>query len=228
MNDTTSNHGPLRAAIEVLIVAGVYGGIYFYSDLALRGPAAIAASVAAITVLLRLRNESWTTLGLRLPRSISSILLGLALVIATYAAVAASVVLATPLIEEWFGVKAQAPLEIDTLSRYLTLMAIAWTTAAIGEEMLFRGFLLNRLAETLRSGPFGWALAVIAQSILFGVAHAYQGTYGVFITGIVAFVFGVAYLIGRRNLLPLIFAHGLIDTVSLTALYYGVGPAAAG
>jgi membrane protease YdiL (CAAX protease family) len=36
-------------------------------------------------------------------------------------------------------------------------------------------------------------------------------------------VFGAIYVRSGRNLLPLILAHGLIETVALTLVYFGHG-----
>jgi membrane protease YdiL (CAAX protease family) len=105
------------------------------------------------------------------------------------------------------------------------MLAIAWTTAAVGEEILFRGYLIPRLERLFGGGGLAVTIAVVAQAGLFALAHSTQGPQGAIQAGIVALTFGVAFLATRRNLWALILAHGLIDTISLTALYAGHAPA---
>ncbi|WP_386068034.1 CPBP family intramembrane glutamic endopeptidase [Tahibacter sp. UC22_41] len=109
------------------------------------------------------------------------------------------------------------------LPMLLGLLAIAWSTAAFGEELLFRGFLLGRLRALLGGGPGFGIVAAFVQALLFGLAHAYQGPTGILVTGLIGLVFGLLYL-RLRVLWPLVIAHGLIDTVGLLALYAGVVP----
>jgi membrane protease YdiL (CAAX protease family) len=59
---------------------------------------------------------------------------------------------------------------------------------------------------------------------VFGLAHAYQGATGILVTGVLGLVFGLLYL-RSKSLWPLVIAHGLIDTLSLVALYAGKLPA---
>jgi membrane protease YdiL (CAAX protease family) len=103
------------------------------------------------------------------------------------------------------------------------LIPVGWGSAAIGEELLARGFLLHRL-----EGLSGTAPAVILQAAIFAGGHFYQDLAGVLNVFVLALVFGAVYLKAGRNLLPLILAHGTIDTVSITLLYQGYGELLAG
>lgn len=107
------------------------------------------------------------------------------------------------------------------LRAFVALLAAAWTTAALGEELLFRGFLLNELAELAGGGGAGWSAAAVLTSVLFGVGHFYQGPGGMLSTGVVGLVLAAAYLLSGRNLWVPVLGHGLLDTVSLTALFLG-------
>jgi membrane protease YdiL (CAAX protease family) len=104
------------------------------------------------------------------------------------------------------------------------LFPVTWGAAAFGEEMLFRGFMMTRLLAIIGSDGFAArALAVIGQAALFAAGHAYLGPRGVIAAGLLGVVFSTLYFRNGRNLWPLFIAHGLIDTVSLTLLYFGVG-----
>jgi len=96
------------------------------------------------------------------------------------------------------------------------LLPITWGSAAIGEEMLARGFLQHRL-----EGLFGTGIGIILQAAIFAAAHFYQGLVGVLNIFLLALVFGSIYIRSGRNLIPLIIAHGVIDTIGVTLLYLG-------
>ncbi|MEO1078748.1 MAG: type II CAAX endopeptidase family protein [Pseudomonadota bacterium] len=102
------------------------------------------------------------------------------------------------------------------LSMYLwMLIPVCWGSAAIGEELLVRGFLQHRL-----TGMTGRGTGVALQALIFAAAHFYQGLSGVIMVFVIGLVFGLVYQ-RSRNLLPLFLAHGLIDTFSITAIYLG-------
>jgi membrane protease YdiL (CAAX protease family) len=103
-------------------------------------------------------------------------------------------------------------------------LAISWTLAAFMEEMVFRGWLTARVAELTAPSTASWAIAIVATSVMFGVAHLYQGLSGVLATGISGLLFGVAYLASGRNLWCAIIAHGLTDTIGFVMIYLGVYP----
>jgi uncharacterized protein len=111
------------------------------------------------------------------------------------------------------------PGDLASLAFYLS---IAWTTAAIGEELLFRGFLLHRIEAAFARGSVGLALAILLQALVFGLAHLYLGPRGALTAGVAGLVFGVMFVATKRNLIALILAHGLIDTIGILALWSGV------
>jgi uncharacterized protein len=99
------------------------------------------------------------------------------------------------------------------------MLAVSWTTAAFGEEIVFRGFLLSRLAG-LDVSVENWLWIVLGlQALVFGLAHAYQGIGGVVVTALLGAVLGTLTIFADGNLWPAIFVHGLINTVSLGAIY---------
>lgn len=79
-------------------------------------------------------------------------------------------------------------------------------TAGICEELLFRGFVMWAFAQVL---PAYW-MAAVAQALLFGLAHSYQGPRGVYMTTMVgAFLAGVVWVSG--SLWPAMLVHALLD-----------------
>jgi hypothetical protein len=107
-----------------------------------------------------------------------------------------------------------------------TLLAIAgaWTLAAFGEEMVYRGYLMNRVADLLNRGRGAWVVSLIVVHVGFGLAHAYQGITGVIDEGLAGLLFGVIYLRNGRNLAVPIIAHGLGDTIDFMLIFLGKYP----
>ncbi|OOW62992.1 CAAX protease [Xanthomonas campestris pv. leeana] len=103
----------------------------------------------------------------------------------------------------------------------MQLIGYAWISAAIGEELVFRAFLMHQLEALFDRVGLGRIGAAVAGGVVFGAMHASQGVSGVLLTGLVGAVFGYAYLRSNRNLLALILAHGLVDTWGVTTLYLG-------
>ncbi len=101
----------------------------------------------------------------------------------------------------------------------LWISLVAWGTAAFGEELLWRGFLIDRLLR-LKGLSGKVTLIVVIQAIIFAFPHLYQGWGGVFVTGAVGLLLGWLRMRNRGNLWVLIIAHGLVDTIMLTAGYY--------
>jgi membrane protease YdiL (CAAX protease family) len=106
---------------------------------------------------------------------------------------------------------------------YLVLLIpVSWGSAAFGEELICRGFILRRLCDALGGGRGAQLGAVLGQAALFGCAHAYLGPRGMLNAGALGLLAGLCYLMNGRNLWPLILAHGLVDTVGMTVLFLGL------
>jgi membrane protease YdiL (CAAX protease family) len=91
------------------------------------------------------------------------------------------------------------------LLEYLPYSALA-ITAGVCEEFVYRGF---AIAAFSKGGLPLW-LVVILSSVLFGLAHAYQGRGGIVSTG----MFGVLLAIGRLgfgSLVPVMMWHAGLD-----------------
>ncbi|MGF7146425.1 hypothetical protein FHS96_000034 [Sphingomonas zeicaulis] len=103
----------------------------------------------------------------------------------------------------------------------LKLLGLALTSAAFGEEILFRGFLLYQLSELLGTSARSRWIAILLGGALFGLGHFIQGANGIITTGLVGVVFGWAWFRSGRNLWAMILAHALIDSFGIGMLYLG-------
>lgn len=100
----------------------------------------------------------------------------------------------------------------------LWIVGVAWFAAGFGEEVLYRGFVMDRLERLagLRGRP--WAVLVI-QALLFGLPHAYQGAGGMMVTAMVGLLLGHIRNRMGGNLWAAILAHAAVDTVMMGLAY---------
>jgi membrane protease YdiL (CAAX protease family) len=196
--------GPTTATGNSVAAAGLFGGL-------------------VLVLLFRwLKGDAWSSLGLGRPESWRRTLL---------LAVAATAVLK---VAGLFALNVLTPLlggETPDLSRFAALkgnlpmllgtLASVWITAAFIEEVIYRGFLMGRLARIFGGSRGAWLAALALSSVLFGLLHVYQGLPGVIVTGFMGFLLGGVYLLAGRNLWVVILAHGLTNTISLLLVYYG-------
>jgi membrane protease YdiL (CAAX protease family) len=103
-------------------------------------------------------------------------------------------------------------------------IVLAWVLAAFGEETVWRGYLMNRFAEIFGRSPIGWIAAAILVTLLFGVAHFFQGPTGIIENVIDGAILAGVYFATGRNLWPPIIAHGIQDTIDVLLIYLGQYP----
>jgi membrane protease YdiL (CAAX protease family) len=178
----------------------------------------ISGFIAAWAVV-RLRGEGLASLGLRWPDSWTR---ATAVGVALYAVNWSLATYVVSSIATWIP-----PVQRPSFLAYIrgnevglaTWLAIGWLVGGLCEETLFRGFLLRRVASLLGENAMAWACAIVAQAVLFGMLHLYAGTLAFVSAAIFGAAQGVFYLVGRRNLLPLIAVHGIWNTVGIYSVY---------
>lgn len=173
-------------------------------------------------ISVRLREGSWTAMGLRWPVSWRRTIL---FALATAALRILLSALVVEPITARFWPPAIAPSGTDEITGHamiaLRWLGIVWTFAAFGEEIAYRGYLLNRAADVGgRSRTAYWA-GVLVVAVLFGYGHYYKGPSGIVDSGMAGLLLGAAYVLSGRNLWVCILAHGFIDTFGVTAAYCG-------
>ena len=171
---------------------------------------------------MRLRNGRFSAIGFRRPDSWLRIL-AIAL-----AAAALRIVLGDFVVDPLTALiwpPALAPAGVESIAgnarMALLYLGIVWTFAAFGEEIGYRGYLLNRAADAGGRTRAAWGIAVVLVSALFGFGHYYKGPAGIVDSGVAGLVLGVTYLISGRNLWAAVLAHGFIDSFGVAGLYFG-------
>jgi uncharacterized protein len=208
------------SALEVLLGGAIVIGHNVFHVVPNEVP--ILVVLALVSMRLRCAGWAWSSLGFRRPESWIRILMIAA------AAAALRIVLADYVIDPMtahFWPPAKAPSLAQGLTgnlrMVLTYLPVIWGSAAFGEEIGYRGYLLNRAAEAGGGGTRASWAAVILVSVLFGYGHYYKGPSGIVSSGVAGLILGGAYLLSGRNLWTSILAHGMIDTFGLVALYFG-------
>lgn len=230
--ETAGARSPRRAALLDVLVIVIAGAALLMTPppdagaviAQLMVPLRMLGLCLLATFLLRRRGLTWAAVGVRRPASrwrVAGLVVAGYVTLAVFSGLLMAFVL--PALGQRADSSAAAFASIEgQVWKYVSWLLVAWTSAAIGEELLFRGFLQSRL-----EGAFGgsrWALvaALIVQAVLFGFAHGYQGLGGVVLTASAGLVLGGVRLAGRGNLVACMLLHALIDTVSLTAVFLGV------
>jgi len=174
-------------------------------------------------LLLRLRGRSWRDLGLHTPENWNkTLLLGVGGGLLYFS-------LATwgigPLTQNLF--EAEKDLSafdsmVGNLPMLLVWLAASWTLAAFGEEMLYRGYLQNRVEALIPNASFKFIIGALANALLFGLAHAYQGWTGAATSVLFGLVLSAIYYLGGRSLGACILFHGVFNTPGLILIYLGL------
>jgi len=173
-------------------------------------------------VSFRWRNGGWAAMGFRRPASWTRIV-SIALAAATLRIMLGDFVIDPLTAQFWPPAIAPAGSEsiAGDMGTALLYLGLVWTFAAFGEEIGYRGYLLNRAADVGKRSTTAYWIAVVVTAILFGYGHYYKGPSGIVDSGVAGLILGAAYLVSGRNLWTTILAHGFIDTFGVVALYFG-------
>ncbi|HST30974.1 MAG TPA: type II CAAX endopeptidase family protein [Chthoniobacterales bacterium] len=176
-------------------------------------------------ISIRLRGQRWKDVGLQFDQPLLKLLVfGIVVGIAMEAL---ELFVTQPLLTKILG---QGP-DLHELQRLigntqLLILGIvlAWLLAAFGEELVYRGYLTNRLAELFGASKAGWIAAAVLITLLFGLAHFPQGPTGIIENVIDGAILAAIYFATGRNLWAPIIAHGIQDTVDVLLIYLGKYP----
>jgi len=173
-------------------------------------------------ISFRLRDGTWSAMGLRWPVPWRrTVLIALA---AAVTRILLGAVVVDPLTAR-FWPPAAGPSGFNEIAGHplvaLRWLGLVWTFAALGEEISYRGYLLNRAADTLGRSKVAYWIAALLAAVLFGYGHYYKGPAGIVDSGMAGLVLAAAYFLSKRNLWVCILAHGFIDTFGVVGLYFG-------
>lgn len=222
----------VRAAIELacVIAFGLVSKLILDPYLwKFSGPISLIITLGLLTVYMRSRGERWSRIGLQPVPGLRAKLLILPKILLTIVAI-----LGTGMLMHWLGdllgwwsmdqpmsgIEQRYDSVQGNLLVYLLWIGLSWLSGGFAEEMVFRGFLITWAARVFAGSRASPLIAVLFAALIFAAGHFYyQGIRGALVTGCIGLALGLLYLLFKRNLWPLIFAHALVNSLAFTALY---------
>ncbi len=177
---------------------------------------------------LRVRGQSWAHFGLslRFPGwrgMVRTVLWSVVVLIAALAAfIAGSMLMANVATGQQNADMSGYNYLRGNLPLLLLALPAVWFVSSFGEEVLYRGFLITRLAEMGGGGKAALRIALVISAVVFGLAHFDWGIVGIVQTTLMGLALAIAYIVSKRNLWTLILAHAYMDTVLFVQMYMGV------
>ena len=181
-----------------------------------------------IWICLRVRGQTWRHIGLTFRLSSRAVVRSIVQSIVVLVSALAAFVAGSMVSVNFAAAPESADLSgYDYLQGNLPMLLVAlgavYVVSSFGEEVVYRGFLMTRLAEIGRPTRAAWAGALVVSAIVFGLAHFDWGVVGIIQTTFMGLALAASYLLVKRNLWVLILAHAFIDTPLLVQVYLGPG-----
>ncbi|MGC1450668.1 MAG: CPBP family glutamic-type intramembrane protease [Candidatus Sulfotelmatobacter sp.] len=174
---------------------------------------------------LRLRGMRWKDVGFARPRSWGkAFLVG---VVFGVSMEAMELLVTQPLLTRWLGKMPDLSDFADmagNLKMFLFWVVLVWVLGALGEEIDYRAYLMNRVAGVFRDTKPAWVVSLILVSVVFGWGHLDQGATGMVENVWNGLLLGALYLACGRNLAVPVIAHAVGDTLDFLLIYLGKYP----
>lgn len=219
------------ALIDLAIVFAATAGAYFLENglrdagvirlpEATNGLLGVAASVIAALTLVVIRRQPLSDLGFRRLRRLWTLPIWAFGMLAAFLVVQNGSIL---VLRNYIDIPSPELSRYDFLYQnapaLLFMLAIVWMTASLPEELVYRGFVFDRLSRIFGFGPLGTVPVILLSAAFFGAVHFHAGVGGMLITGTMGFVWGVMYALTGRNLWPLILGHYFTDAFGVISLF---------
>ena len=182
----------IELALVVLIVAAFAAGVLPVTE--------VPALLILGWVSLRRRGLRWSSVGLRRPENTRRAALLIAAGVA-YAII--SLYTLDPLLDRLTGHPADLSEFADVrgnASMLVFWLLLSWLLGAFGEELAYRGYILNRISDLLPQRAAAPSIAILGSGLLFGVSHISQGLSGVISNFLGGLVYGILYVSAGWNL----------------------------
>lgn len=188
--------------------------------------AANAAMLALVWLGLRLRGQKIDHLGLPTKFAGMKVLAwGFAKSMLVFVVTTAAFILGAIVMMNVAGAPQQADVSgydflRGNLGLFLVSLASIYFFSSFGEEVVYRGFLINRLEDLFGGGRKAVVAAVIVSSLVFGLAHFGWGVTGMVQTTFMGLALAMSFIMLKRNLWILVAAHAYMDSALIWPLYF--------
>jgi membrane protease YdiL (CAAX protease family) len=203
----------LGAALEILLFFAVAMSTF---QLGIIIPILVVLAIGS----LKVRKLKYSDIGLnKTDFNLMKIILGLALAFFYFALFH---YLIDPVLSKHMDSNLPKVFDIKgNIPQLIISLIVSWTIAAIGEEIIFRGYLINRLIDLIGESLPVKILIVVFAGITFGFVHYYQGIHGIIAAGLIGMFQSIIYLANQKKLVIPIIAHGAFDSIGFVILFLG-------
>ncbi|MCW8980378.1 MAG: CPBP family intramembrane metalloprotease [Altibacter sp.] len=108
------------------------------------------------------------------------------------------------------------------LSVTIVWVLIVWATAAFGEEIIFRGYLMRQFVKFFGDSKISIVLNIVLVTGFFGLMHSQQGITGQLVTWIIGALIALIFYLRKYDLWFVIAVHGFFNTIALVCIYLGL------
>jgi len=128
-----------------------------------------------------------------------------------------------PFLELYFGKIDLSEVSFieGNLKYFVIFIILGWISGGFCEEMIYRGYVVKRLAIIFGDTNKTWLLSAVIASVAFGFAHSYQGPTGIINAIMIGFIFALIFICNRTNLMLTVLTHGIYNTIAITLIYLG-------
>lgn len=185
-------------------------------------PMSILALVLALIgfgLLYRWPGGGLATLGLSSENLKRNILIGLGAA-AAHSAVVLLIII--PVFDEYSkGVLASVAALFASTPALISAIFLLLLYGGVVEELFFRGHIITSISSAFQWHRLAVVISAILSAVLFGIAHGYQGTFGM-VFSIASGLFWAFLYIRTKSLVTVIVAHGTYDLMTFAgiALFY--------
>jgi membrane protease YdiL (CAAX protease family) len=101
-------------------------------------------------------------------------------------------------------------------------LLIVWATAAFGEEIIFRGYLMRQFVKFFGESRISLTIIILVISSFFGYMHMQQGITGQIVAGSTGALFSLIFYMRKYDLWFMIVIHGIFNTLGILSFYFGL------
>jgi len=207
--------------VEFAVVIGLFVADVYHHIVFSKSPYLFLLGWAS----LRLRGMRWKEIGFARPKSWGKAFgIGIAVGLAMEFL---ELFVTQPLLARWIGKMPDLSDFADLVGNaklLLLYLALVWVLGALGEEIVYRAYLMNRVAGLFSNARVAWTVSLIVVSVAFGCAHLDQGSTGMVENILNGLMLGGLYLACGRNLAVPVIAHAFSDTLDFLLIYLGKYP----
>ena len=104
----------------------------------------------------------------------------------------------------------------------LTWLVVIWVTAAFGEEIIFRGYLMRQFVKFFGDSKVSLIMNMLVFCSFFGYMHMQQGITGQIVATTVGALFFIIFYLRKYDLWFMVMIHRFFNTLGILSFYFGL------